>query len=423
MTYVPQRIITVTNRRLTESTDLTQPLTAYQSIESYLVVVKNLTNYVVSLPQIFLLAQGIDFTQPVATALTAVLTDQFVAQYGTTTIPVTNTQGSYSKRMKVYDGIAYKSDVVHFTSTDQTDIVDDMRLKGTLDDLMITSDQDLSQCLVAVNGVFHKTAWLNDKLYVLDGFRTMRLSDAKDVTVVDTSLIGGHTIIPITPSMVSLTAYNGTAYLTLPQSIAGKTAFLVVDGYFYHLDAKIFNIADATHIRIPMGRLPLISQFRHNPRTVYRQDRYGDSVSQQSTKYTDAYTSLFLNQSQLPTATFQTTAFQLSRLSAFHSFVVVVNNPALYVQSAELIPSGNPQYYSDYSNQTISGMMVYGCGLCPSYLIKEDPWKRKSIFIQKQDNDTDLWLQSYHPRFVPALDADPRAAAQISARLIDYISA
>lgn len=423
MSYTVVKTITVVNNHLYESTDITKPLSDFTNSESY-VVVKHFTNlYSLSLGRILNFVPHLNLNQPISTALNSLFNDTFISTYIADYIPIKRISDLYSKRLNVFNPIAYKDFKVQFTSINTPTILDDVTQKGFLDDLVISTESsyDFTHCLVAVNGVFHKTTYLNNKLYVLDGFRTIRLSGKRDVVIVDTREIGGHTIIPLTTSNVTQSVYQQPSLVTLSSSILGKTIFPVIDGYFYHRSYNVLSFPDQTHLKIETNKLPLIQQFRHNPRTIYRIDRYGTDAPQSSRKYTDVYEEIFLNQETIPTVSLANADFQYSRLTHYHSFLIVMNNPNLYTVSIDVIPTGTPQFYQESSTRSVSGMMNYGCGLCPSYLIWKDPFKRKSIFINSQDSDIDWQNQTINPLFIPNLIPTPELSAQIPARFIDYV--
>lgn len=422
MTYTPQKIIFVNDNKLTEFNDLTVSISSLETKNAYLLVVKNNQKYTLNLDKILLYTQGIDKTSPISTGLASFLTDIFVETYSDVYIPTKADSGYYSKRLRVYNPISYKDITVDFTSTNTPDIINDPYQKGFLDDLVIASETiDLTQALVAVNGVFHKTAIFNNKLYVIDGFRTCRLVDRKDVTVVDTSSVGGHTVIPLTSSNVSQTNYNDWALISLTESIQDKTLALVVDGYLYHIDSGVLSVIDETHVKVKTNLLQLISQFRHNPRTMYRVDRYGEQANQSSRRYEDDYSTMFIDNRSITTGVLKTRDFQYSRLTHYHSFLVVFNAPRLYTVEARVSDTNTPQFYYDYSNNPLSGILSYGPGLVPSYLIHAESGGRKKILISGQDNDIDYQDQTYNPLFIPSLIEEPELASKIPIRFIDYI--
>jgi hypothetical protein len=422
MSYTPIKTITVTRNRLCESDDLTQPLSTFASGESYLLVRNKVAVFTLSINDLLTDLSHLDITQPIGQVFNGRLNDLLVERFSTTDIPLAISPGLYNNRLRVLNPISYKDYRVHFTSVDTPYLLDDVDKRGYLDDLVIISADDLSQCLVAVNGVFHQTTYFNNQLFVLDGYRTIRLTGRHDVVLVDTKAIGGHTLIPLTTANVSKPAYQQAATVTLTQSIANKTVFAVIDGYFYHRDQRILKIADATHLKISCNKLPLIQQFRHNPRTVRRPDRYGPDATQTSRKYTDGYEAVFLNNSAVPSSTLANADFQYSRLTHFHSFLVVFNNPNVFTLSTAVTPSGTLQFYTDAANRALSGMASYGCGLCPSYLIWRDPHQTKSIFLPHQDNDVDWQDHSINPPFIPDLITDPLKARNIPLQFVDYVS-
>lgn len=422
MTYTPVKVITAKRSRLQESIDLTKPVSDFLTTNSYLVIKQNTFSFTLSIGEILAFTPNIDLSQPIGQAFNSLFNDSFINHFENNVVPSIRPSGLYLNRLSVLNPFAYKDYKVQFTSVDTPMIRDDVSKKGFLDDLVITSSQDLSQCLVAVNGVFHKTVYLDEALYVLDGFRTIRITGREDVTLIDTKAIGGHTIIPLTSANVGQSDYQQNAVVTLQNSIANKTVFAVIDGYFYHRDQDVLAVANPTHLKIRTNKLPLIQQFRHNPRTLHRVDLYGDS-NQQSRKYEDPYDLTFLNRRSVPASTLENAQFQYSRLTAYHSFLVVMNNPNLFTVSADILPTDTPQFYFEQSSRNISGMLNYGCGLCPSYLIWRDPTGRKSIFLSEQDYDVDHQNRSIDPAFIPARIRDPRLGAKVPAQFIDYVSA
>jgi hypothetical protein len=423
MAYTVVKTVTIKNDRLIESSDLTKPLSAYLRGDHFLVVAKDRNLSCLSIGRMLTTVPNLDVATPIGTAFTAMLTDLFVARYNVSTIPLQMSSGLYNKRLVVFNPLTYKNFDVYYTSVNTPSVRDDPLKKGFLDDLAIKSDEDMSNYLVAINGVFHRTAILDNVLYVLDGFRTIRLSGRRDILVVDTRNIGGHTIVPLTTSNVSKPEYGQRAVVTTPSSIQGKTAFAVIDGYFYHRDSKVLSVADQNHFWIHTNKLPLIQQFRHNPRTVYRNDRYGPDATQKSRKYDDAYGSVFLNATSVPTAQLANKDFQYSRLTAYHSFLVVMNNPNLFTVSVDILHTDTPKLYQEASQRNISGLLRYGCGLCPSYLIWADAFSRKSIFLSEQDHDIDRQDQSISPAFIPTLLKEPVEGVRVPAQFFDYVCA
>jgi hypothetical protein len=423
MPYTVARTVTVKNNRLIESEDLTRPLSAFIHGEHYLVVSKNVFTFsCLSLGRIFNAVTGLDLTQPISTGLNSLLTDLFVARYKNDTIPLKLVSGLYDRRLSVFNPLAYGDYEIYFTSVNTPDVKNDPKRKGTLDDLAIKSDEDMSNYLVAINGVFHRTVILGNVLYVMDGFRTIRLSGRKDIVIVDTKAVGGHKIVPMTKSNVSKPDYQKRAVVTTP-SILGKSIFAVIDGYFYHRDHQVLGVVDSTHVSINTNKLPLIQQFRHNPRTLYKPDRFGVGASQSSLKYSDPYDAVFVNKTSLPVATLANKEFQHSRLAHYHSFLVVMNNPNLFTVATDVIPTGTPKLYQEVSKRPLSGMLNYGCGLCPSYLIWSDSFDRKSIFLSDQDYDVDRQDESINPSFIPALVTEHSQGVNLPAQFFDYVCA
>ena len=423
MDYTPIRYIVKDKYTLSEKSDLSVPLSQLVGKDAYLVVQDTHRNkYTLSISQMITFIPNLNKALHLDTVFNSILTDINVERYNDSTIPVAKNSGYYQNRLRVLNPISYKEYAVHFTSVNRPEIIDETINKGTLDDIVIKSDENLSQSLVAVNGVFHKTSLLGNDLYVLDGFRTMRLTGRNDMTLVDTSKIGGHSIIDLNPSNVSLSGYNGRAVITLPSSILNKTICIVVDGYFYHLESEVLSIIDDTHVSVDLTKLLLIKQFRHNPRTVYKPDRFGESVSQYSSKYRDPFDVVFLNKNQVPMSTFTSLDFQLSRLRAYHSFLVVFNRPNIFSIRREVVPTDTQRFYYDYTKLPLSGMLSFNCGLCPSYLIHQETKHRRQIFISDQDEIVDYFDQTINPEYIAVNTKNSDDTRNISCYFIDYIS-
>lgn len=425
MTYNPVRIITVTGRQLSESSDLTVQIGSLATGKNYLLLEKNGYYWTVSINAILLWESGISLTDPVSSALTAKLDDIFVQKYTDMSVPYKTSKGNYLKKLDVFNPISNKGWTVSYGTTENAAIRNEEGLKGSLDDLILTSDLDMTNMLVAVNGVFHRTTLYNGEIYVHDGFRTIRLTDRKDVTVMDTTGIGGHTVVPLTSSNSSHGTYNGVCRVTVPGGVQNKTVLLVVDGFLYHLDTEVLKYLSNTVIGIKTDKLPLIQQFRHNPRTLQRRDILKDSLEQGSSRYVDDYAKLFLTDSGVvPTAPLNTLDFQTSRLFHYHSFLIVINNPSIYMTTKHVDSIDVRGMYFDFSDKPLSGAVELGCGLCPSYLIHKEDGGRRQVLISTQDHDTDDYRLTVNPLYLTKLydDLQP-VSSNVRARFVDYVSA
>jgi hypothetical protein len=421
--YTPYCTIVVTRNCLKEDEDLTKPLSYFMGKDAYLVVKNETFFHSLSINKILTTLPHFDKTLLIKDVFTDLFTDEFVAQFQNLGMPLKTFKGHYPKHLDVFNPVAVAGFDVHFTSTHTPTVIDDVKKKGYLDDLVIVSKRDMTHFLVAVNGIFHRTTYVGNTLYVLDGFRTIRISGRKDILVVDTKDVGGHTIVPLTPDNTKLDTYNGLTKITVDKSLLGKSTFAVIDGYFYHRDQEVLTVVDDNHITINTPMLPLIQQLRHSPKTLYRVDHFGSGAEQGSRRYSDPYEQTFLNKNSVASNTLKTRDFQYSRLTTFHSFLVVMNNPDLFTVATDVIPTGTPQFYHDLSKRSVSGMLNYGCGLSPTYLVSRDSYGRKSIFIPEQDYDLDYQDQSINPPIIPTLLKDPLKGSDISARFIDYVSA
>lgn len=422
MSYTPIETILAEGHTLTPSSDLSVPLSSFSDKKAFLHLKKDKADYVISINNPMLFERNLNMAAPVGSAFADRLTDLFVATYKTSRIPLISDNGEYRNRIRVYSPHALTDMSVKMTSINTPEITDDVSKQGFLDDLVIAGEHPLDNAIVSVNGVFHRSSMFEGKRYVHDGFRTMRLTGKKDVTVVDFSALGSIETIPLTASNVTLSTKNGMAIIDAGQSLSNKTVFLVIDGYFYHLDTSVIVGMVGTKIKVAVNRLPLVSQFRHNPRTMYAVDYYGADPERQSRKYTDAYANLFIGKRFLPTATFDTVEFQRSRLTAYHSFLVVVDNPNIYLKSFPLTYNDAPGCYIEHSNRVISGIPSYGAGLSLSYYIWRDVYNRKLIYFDNPDFDMDYQETRDDSPVILARQDESRELTMIPVRLVDYFS-
>jgi hypothetical protein len=423
MTYVPVKIVTQIGSTLKESTDLTVTLESVRYGTHFLVVEKLERYYTLNLALIFLRETGIVMTHPVSTGLTTLLDDQFVTKYLVDYIPSINSKGAYNKRLSVLNPISDKRYEVDYTLLETPTIRNDNQLKGSLDDLVISSTKDLSNSLVVVNGVFHRTILHQDELFVVDGFRTMRVSAHKDVTLIDTTELGGHTCIPITESMVTIDQYNGLATIDAGVSIDGKTVLIVIDGYLYHMESNVLIPLGGRFLSLHTNRLDLVRQFRNNPRTLLHKDILRDVPAQDSRRYDDAFDDIFIsNPIGVPLGTLENVGFVKSRIAHYHSFLIVINNDSVFSVATDVHPDAVKGVYKHFASSFLSGVVNLGCGLCPSYLIYEEDGGFREVMVDDTHRDYDSYRSIRNPNYIsPPKFVEDSVFSKV--RFIDYVSA
>jgi hypothetical protein len=422
MAYTSSKIVEVVNNQLREFSDLTIPLSQTVGRAIYLVVTDGVTSHTLDVAAILLHEKNLSLTSPVST-IASLITDVFLETYSVDTIPTRDISGYYRNHLRVFSPVGTKTHTMRYTSMNTPDVVDSIEKMGFLDDLVITStSSDMTNYMVCVNGVFHRTTLFQNKLYVHDGFRTVRLTGRCDPCVVDTTPIGGHQIIPITRAMCSLSKYGADATIDAGVSLAGKTILLVIAGYIYHMSSRAFYFANNSHIKVRTNRLQLVEQLRHSPLTMSVRDLIASDAEQASRKYNDPWDRIFLDTRVVPYDTFRTVEFQLARLSHYHSFIVVLNRADVFTTERELTRSPTPGIYLEESATPTSGIMSCGPGLCPSYLINEDPWGRKFVYGGPVHVDSELSHTQIDRREITALGEEYIDGQDATVRLVDYIT-
>lgn len=426
--YTAVAIITVNGRTLSRSDVTTQTIADVIAIagENHIQILDSSTNsqMTVSLSRYVQSYSKVDMSTPITTFVSTM--SDLVRNSIASNVPYLNTQGIYPNLIRTYDPLGAQDISVSWTSVNNPEDLDNVQKLSSYNDLLLTPSgtRDLTNTLVCVNGVIHPTVLWNGSLFVVDGLYTMRNSQRKDMTCINTTLVGGHTTIPLTSSNVTGTQINALK-VTLPQgqSFIGTTAFIVIDGYLYYPD-EILTIETETTAILHGNRIPFIAQYRHNPKTKYNEDTFGDNwnwgVPKTDPQITtspvpmtsipsaanDPYVNLFLNTRAVPTATLQSFAFQYARVTSAHSFIVLINTSSLYMQKTPLFPITRVGTYGYASSTGPDGLLRYGVGLCPSYIKLSSQYGQTWYTVAPQDHDIDRIEKTANPDVIPCLVDD-----------------
>lgn len=184
----------------------------------------------------------------------------------------------FESRLGVYS-VSSLTDISMSTTNIWTpDVRDDIYKKSQLSDLVLSSPQrNFANTVVSVNGVLHRTITYNNEAYVIDGFANMRNTKKHQVCVLDTTSLGGHSVIDITSDMIknpedlSLTR---AVYVDTGVSLKDKTVLLVFNGHMYALDNTYRKVSDTT-IKIDTTRIDYVKDYLHNPMTPFLHDYSG----------------------------------------------------------------------------------------------------------------------------------------------------
>lgn len=273
----------VANREITWNTDGTQTLNQIASQRAYMKVGSSTgsTVTIIDLNQYITKQRNLVLTTTLAT-VAATLTDLQLAAYATTDIPnIDPLSDGIDNRINVYDALTEADICVSWTSIGNPSIRDDIYQRALMDDLVISSKtRDLTNSLVSVNGVFHKTYLFNGELYVKNGFSNIRNTRKMKIAIYDTATVGGHTVLPITRANIdpSNTSPSNGVKLTFPGiDLTGKTVLMVLGGYLHALD-DTYRIVNTHRIIVDTCKIDLINGFLHNPNTVYSKTQLHDII-------------------------------------------------------------------------------------------------------------------------------------------------
>lgn len=272
-------------RELVEQPSRTTPVSAFVGGPAWARVLRGEAVLDVDVAMMLRHETNIDFTQALAVFLESRLSDLALPRYTTQTLPKLSGDGRFAQRLAVLDAHASAGVTVAYTSLATPDTRNDPHARGRSDELVLTLPDGVlaEHCLVAVNGVFHRTLpWLNNELFVVEGFANIKNRGRRAVTLVNTGPLGGHTTIPLTADMIAnqpgQDLWHGV-YLQLPRhlDLSGHTLLLVLDGRLHALDGS-YRLVGPNRLKIHTPRIDLVNDFLHNPNTPYMHNGSGQPV-------------------------------------------------------------------------------------------------------------------------------------------------
>lgn len=411
----------------------------------YVRIGHNLNRYTIDLSKMFLFGPKLDLTQPLITYLQTTLTDELIQKYHDHAVPVPE-EGRFRRRLVTSDGHADKNVLMSFTSLKDHQRRNDPYSIGHHNDLVLTDPKrDWSTYLVSVNGVFHRTVLYEGELYVEDGFHNMRNSKKRLVGLYDTKELGGHRVIPISMDNIENTPEQDPwrgVYLNFPGvDFRNKTVLLVVAGYMYLFDGS-YQVVGPRRLKVNTCQMDIINQWLHNPNTVYKlgynkdiednQEVVGDQIVYHPTvherivhyltheypqeerpdptkvalmefRYNSLYSDVRNITRTIDYAKLKTTAFLYKQLTNKHSFVVVINNPRVYLREYDLTRTFMPDQYESLSIDTPRGLLRYNLQQTLPFVVFSDAENRQHTFgIDYFKEHLDVYKTILDPEAIPA---------------------
>lgn len=233
--------------------------------------------------------------------------------------------------------------------TDRTDLL----LKR---DTPVTDMQEVyDNCLVSVNGFFHRTDTDGENVYVIDGGKSCLKSRQNQLGILSFKNIGKIQQIPITESMVFKEAADSKlsqrTYVRLDTDTTNKTVMLVLGGYLVMPQNGALIRTDDNTFAIDMTRIPLVRRFFESRQYLDLGSMELDTTNR--------------NVSQIDLAQFYNDNATLAYLTMSQTFFVVVDTPELFMNKTYLKNSSHPGMFITYQEPKYP--LIVGSGRVADY--------------------------------------------------------
>lgn len=130
-------------------------------------------------------------------------------------------------------------------------------------------------CLVSVNGLYHRTSHTVNGIQVIDGNSTVRHSNLNLCGITSFKELGGMEIVDIDSSMLfkynEEEKYYNRAHLNLGTSLHNKTVILVISGYMHVLD-DLYHVTGDSTISIDFDRLGIVHRYIQSRKLIDMSD-------------------------------------------------------------------------------------------------------------------------------------------------------
>lgn len=210
-------------------------------------------------------------------------------------------------------------------------------------------------CLVNINGFFHLTDYDTHGVYVKNGMVSAYKSRQNQCGIISFKDLGELTFFAITPSMVykqdTLQPYRTHCFVNLGIDVSNKTVLLVLGGYLHILDQRTFYLVNDQCFCIDFSNLPLLDRY-------YESEPYLD-LSSLNLETTNR------NAHQVGIADLTSDASLVAYLGLAQSFVVVLDNPDVFVNQHFLRHSVLPDMF--VSDVTPNMPLVTSVGKIANY--------------------------------------------------------
>lgn len=219
------------------------------------------------------------------------------------------------------------------------------------------------ECLVTVNGIFHRTNYATTGLHVLDGAKSGFHANKTQVGLYRLGKLGKITTVPILEENVhkglddqKLGEY---AYVTLDDSvdIENKTVFMVIGGYLHTIGDVYYRAGERTYV-VDFNNYPLAQRF-YESRKLFDYSEVEKHLSKSS-----------VNADQVAVDELYSDDVIRSILTLPQSFFVVIDAPDIFIEREQLQFMNIPGRF--LTTQVPDYPMIVGLGRVAEYWVRHE---------------------------------------------------
>lgn len=414
----------IQDRTITQTTDDTQTLQALAESRAYVGALVNGIYTILDMARLQMKTIGnLDESQTIKNFLENHLTDlQKDTAAVSDVIPLRHLLTKrFTSRIEATDALGNAEIQVSYTSMRTPDIRDDIYHREWANDLVISSAvKPLDNCLVSVNGLFHRTVHHNSELYVAGGYANMKRAQMTETALYDTATVGGHTTIPITEEMVSQITDVPLAenfYIDLPDgvSLTGKTLAMVLHGKLMIFDGS-YRIVSPTRIKVLAHQIDIPHLIMHHPLTKYSRNYRAPGFVFPGLQtpqdpgflpplYDDTnllYANPLDSDGIIDYASLTSDSMITNLLTDGQSFLIIFNNDRLYTRKYNVFPTYTPGQYETTSEDTPRGILRYNHMWCLPYTILTAKDRQHTFTVAARRLGDDLYKTMLDPGGIPA---------------------
>lgn len=229
-------------------------------------------------------------------------------------------------------------------------VADRTSLKLTKSNPLTDMEVFYNNCLVSVNGYYHKTDFDGTAAYVVDGAKSMLHSKQNQIGVLSFLPIGTIESVSITESMIFKQADDSNLkkriYLKLPQPTIGKTVILVLGGYLVFPESGVFWQTGDDVFAIDIMKLPFVERYFESKEylDLSALDLPVNTVNPSATKLSELYSDETLTK----------------YLTLPQSFFCIVNTESLFTNRIPLRSSARPGMMIAYTEPNYPMFVGHG---------------------------------------------------------------